>query len=64
MGTKAGNRACVRVRTGGAFVEERGAGNVERGQIGDHRLEVEQTLQATLWDDDDRDQSNIAKEEG
>ncbi len=35
---------------GGRFVEERGVGDVERGQVGHHRLEIEQRLEAALRD--------------
>ena len=33
---------------GGGFVEQRGVGDVERGQIGDHRLEIQQRFEAAL----------------
>ena len=35
---------------GGGFVEERGVGDVEAGQIADHGLEVEEGLQTSLGD--------------
>ena len=35
---------------GGGFVEQRGVGDIERGQVGDHRLEIEQRLEPALRD--------------
>ena len=35
---------------GGALVEHRGVGDLEPGQVGDHRLEVQQRLEAALAD--------------
>lgn len=32
------------------LVEKRSVGNVETGEVGDHRLEVEERLEATLRD--------------
>ena len=37
-----------RFRRGGRFVEQRGIGDIERGQIGDHRLKIEQRFEAAL----------------
>ena len=39
-----------RLGGGGGLVEQRGVGDVEPGQAGDHRLEVEQRLQPSLAD--------------
>ncbi len=39
-----------RLGGGGRLVEHRGAGDVEAGQVGDHRLEVDQRLEPALAD--------------
>ena len=39
-----------RLRRGGRFVEQRGICDIERGQVGDHRLKIEQCFQAALRD--------------
>jgi hypothetical protein len=39
-----------RLGGGGGFVEHRGVGNFQPGQVANHRLEVEQHFQATLRD--------------
>jgi hypothetical protein len=39
-----------RLRGGGGLVEHGGVGQVEAGEVGDHGLEVEERLQATLAD--------------
>ena len=39
-----------RLGGGGRLVEQRGVGDVEPGELGDHRLEVEQRLEAALAD--------------
>ena len=39
-----------RLGGGGALVEHRGVGDLESGQVGDHRLEVQQRLEAALAD--------------
>ena len=39
-----------RLGRGGRFVEQRGIGDVERGQVGDHRLEIEQRFEPALRD--------------
>ena len=33
---------------GGGFVEQRGVGDVERGEVGDHRLEIQQRFEPAL----------------
>ena len=35
---------------GGGFVEQRGVGDIERGEVGDHRLEIEQRFEPALRD--------------
>ena len=35
---------------GGGFIEQRRVGQIKAGEVADHRLEVEQRLQATLAD--------------
>ena len=46
------DRVAKRHRFGrrGGFVEHRGIGDIERGQIGDHRLEIEQRFEPALRD--------------
>ena len=41
---------CHGLGSGGGLVEQRGVGNVEARQIGDHSLEIQQCLEATLAD--------------
>ena len=37
-----------RLGGGGGFVEQRGVGDVERGEVGDHRLEIQQRFEPAL----------------
>ena len=46
----AGERQAHRLGGGGAFVEQRGVGDVQGGEVGDHRLEIEQGFEAALGD--------------
>ena len=39
-----------RLGGGGRFVEQRGVGDVEAGQVGDHGLEIEQRFEPALRD--------------
>jgi len=39
-----------RLGSGGRFVEQRGVGDVEAGQVRDHRLEIEQAFEPALGD--------------
>ena len=39
-----------RFRGGGGFVEQRGVGDIQPGQVNDHRLEVQQRFEAALGD--------------
>ncbi len=41
---------CHRFRRGGRFIEQRGVGDVEPGEVADHGLEVEQRFQPALAD--------------